>query len=104
MAPHNISVIYPAGTKFDMDYYLKSHMPLVQKKWAPYGLTSWKVAHYTNEGAPYVVQAWLEFGSADQWAKASASPEAKEVMGDIPNFSDKQPAMLIGDVVGGETC
>lgn len=24
-----ISVLYPAGTKFDLDYYMATHMPLV---------------------------------------------------------------------------
>jgi hypothetical protein len=27
-----------------MDYYLKTHMPLVQEKWGPSGLKSWKVS------------------------------------------------------------
>jgi hypothetical protein len=28
-----------------MDYYLNTHMPLVQEKWGPYGLKSWKVCY-----------------------------------------------------------
>ena len=39
----NHAVIYEKGTDFKMDYYLSTHMPLVQEKWAPYGLKSWKV-------------------------------------------------------------
>jgi hypothetical protein len=28
-----------------MDYYLSTHMPLVQEKWGPHGLKSWKVCY-----------------------------------------------------------
>jgi hypothetical protein len=26
----SIFVLYPAGAKFDMDYYVKTHMPMVE--------------------------------------------------------------------------
>lgn len=46
-------VIYEKGTDFKMDYYLKTHMPLVQEKWAEFGLKSWKVRQrHTQEHAP----------------------------------------------------
>lgn len=41
--PFLVTVLYPQG-KFDLDYYLKTHMPLVESTWAPKGLTDWKVA------------------------------------------------------------
>ncbi|KAK5626309.1 hypothetical protein RRF57_002024 [Xylaria bambusicola] len=50
-------------------------MPLVQKLWAPYGLKSWKVAQYDNEGAPYIVQAWLEWESKDHSDRGVASDD-----------------------------
>lgn len=45
-----MTVVYPAkeGAKFDMDYYLKSHMPLVEKTWKSYGLKSVR-NHYTGD-------------------------------------------------------
>ncbi|KAI0839634.1 hypothetical protein F5Y06DRAFT_11374 [Hypoxylon sp. FL0890] len=100
MATATVSVVYPAGTKFDMDYYIKSHMPLVQKNWSKYGLKSWKVGHYTNPEAPYVVQAWLEWEDPTQWGKATATPEAKEIFDDVANFSDKSPVVLSGTITG----
>ncbi|UZP38432.1 hypothetical protein NXS19_006248 [Fusarium pseudograminearum] len=30
-----VLVVYPSGPSFDMDYYLKTHMPLVASKWGP---------------------------------------------------------------------
>jgi uncharacterized protein (TIGR02118 family) len=90
-----VSVIYPQGAKFDMDYYLKTHMPLVQSNWGPLGLKSYKIAHYSSEG-PYCVQAWLEWESSEHYTKASSSDAAKIVLADIPNFTDKQPDLIQG--------
>ncbi|KAI0014872.1 hypothetical protein F4780DRAFT_773925 [Xylariomycetidae sp. FL0641] len=104
MAPATVSVVYPAGTKFDMDYYLSTHMPLVQSTWTSFGLKSWKVAKYTNDGAAYVVQAWLEWEHLDQWAKASQAPEAKKVFDDIAKFSDQSPQILAGEVMEAKSC
>ncbi|KAI1763356.1 hypothetical protein GGR53DRAFT_369363 [Hypoxylon sp. FL1150] len=98
MASTVVSVVYPKGAKFDMDYYLSHHMPLVRSKWTQFGLKSWKVAQYTNEESPYSVIAWLEFEDADHWGKAAASSEGKGIFDDIPNFTDGKATVLIGDV------
>ncbi|KAL7622581.1 hypothetical protein AAE478_008088 [Parahypoxylon ruwenzoriense] len=103
MALTTVSVVYPAGTKFDMAYYIATHMPLVQAKWTKYGLKSWKVAQYTNDESPYSVQAWLEFEDLEQWGKAASGPEGKEIFADIPNFCDKSPSTLVGTVTGGQS-
>ncbi|KAI0386354.1 hypothetical protein F5Y04DRAFT_120881 [Hypomontagnella monticulosa] len=95
-----ISVAYPKGGKFDLDYYLKTHMPLVQAKWAKFGLRSWRVAQYSNPEAPFAIQAWLEFEHPDKVSEATASPEGKEIFDDIPNFSDKAAVTLSGPLVG----
>ncbi|KAI0408355.1 hypothetical protein F4802DRAFT_549503 [Xylaria palmicola] len=94
------SVAYPAGTKFDMDYYLAKHMSLVLKLWAPHGLKAWKVAQYSNAEAKYAVQAWLEWESKEHADKATTSADAATIFGDVPNFSDKSPDILSGELVG----
>ncbi|SMR42384.1 unnamed protein product [Zymoseptoria tritici ST99CH_1A5] len=96
MAPATITVVYPQGGKFDMDYYKSTHMPLVQKKWSSHGLTSWKVVKLSDD-APYAVLATLEFKDTASWQAAATSPEAKEVLGDVPNFSDKEPVIMSGE-------
>ncbi|GAW14046.1 hypothetical protein ANO14919_034380 [Xylariales sp. No.14919] len=95
-----ISVVYPAGAKFNKDYYLTTHMPLVQKLWAPVGLKGWRVAEYTNPGAPYAFQAWLEWESdkhADEGVKSAAGAT---IFADVPNFSDQAAAVLSGQQIG----
>lgn len=94
-----ITVVYPQGAKFNMDYYMATHMPLVQKRWSQYGLKSWKVLKF-GEDTPYCVQATLEFDSIESFQTAASSEEAKEVLGDIPNFSDKEPVIMPGEIVG----
>ncbi|KAI1422456.1 hypothetical protein F5Y12DRAFT_717353 [Xylaria sp. FL1777] len=91
-----LSVVYPAGAKFDMDYYLKTHMPLVQKVWENHGLKSWKIAQYDNANAPYIVQAWLEWESKEHSEAGAKSEDGKAVFADIPNFCDKSPVVLSG--------
>ncbi|KAI8631135.1 hypothetical protein F5Y19DRAFT_473534 [Xylariaceae sp. FL1651] len=98
------SVVYLKGTSFNMDYYLSTHMPLVQKEWGPYGLKSWKVAKYTSPDAAYSVQAWLEWESQGHFEKAKASTSNDTVFADVPNFSDKGPELLAGEVVGSAVC
>ncbi|KAI1338784.1 hypothetical protein F5Y15DRAFT_416554 [Xylariaceae sp. FL0016] len=104
MAPATVSVVYPKGAKFDMEYYLATHMPLVQKTWAPSGLKSWKVAQYSNPESPHCVQAWLEWESVDHWTKAASSSEGATVFADIENFSDKKPEVMIGEIKESKTC
>ena len=93
------TVLYPKGTEFNMDYYMSSHMPMVEKKWSQYGLKSWKVIDFGKD-AEYCVQATLEFGSVGDFEKAGAGPEVGEVMGDVKNFSDKNPLIIHGKVQG----
>ncbi|KAI1387640.1 uncharacterized protein F4822DRAFT_289287 [Hypoxylon trugodes] len=97
------SVAYPTGGKFDVDYYINKHMPFVQAKLSPHGLKAWRVAQYTDPNAPYVIQAWLEFENDKQWEVAAASSEAKEVFGDVPNFTDIKPVLLVGSIVGSQS-
>ncbi|KAF1975123.1 hypothetical protein BU23DRAFT_552546 [Bimuria novae-zelandiae CBS 107.79] len=101
--PAHVSVLYPRKAKFDMDYYLTSHMPLVKKSWSKYGLEKYTVTQYDDPESPYSVGCLLEFNSLDSFKKAGAGPEAKEVFGDIPNFSDEQPSIIAGEVKGGDT-
>lgn len=96
-----ITILYPSGSDatFDMKYYLSTHMPLVQEKWGPEGLLAWKVLEFDGK-AGYSVQATLEFPDVDTFQKAVNGEAAKAIFGDVPNFSNKQPTLLTGKVMG----
>ena len=102
----HVTVLYPNedDTKFDLKYYLATHMPLVKKGWTQYGLKSYKVNEFgpgpDGSKPPFCIGATLVWGSGEEVQKAMGSEEAKGILGDIPNFCNKQPTFLTGEVVG----
>ena len=98
-----VSVLYPnkPGAKFDMRYYCEKHMPMVQAKLGA-ACKSIAVEQGLAGGAPGAPAAFIAMGhlycdSVDAFQKAFA-PHAKEIMGDIPNYTDIEPTLQISDV------
>jgi uncharacterized protein (TIGR02118 family) len=98
-----VSVFYPhrEGARFDMDYYCKSHMPMVQQK---LGAACKRVAveEGIGGGAPgappaYAAMGHLYFDSAQAFETAFA-PHAQAIMADIPNYTDIQPVIQVSEV------
>lgn len=98
-----VSVLYPAsdGHTFDMDYYCKSHMPMVQSK---LGAACKGMAVEAGLGgaepgsAPtYVAMGHLYFDSVEVFQTAFG-PHAEAIMGDIPNYTNVQPTIQVSDV------
>lgn len=103
--PFHATVLYPNDDDitFDMDYYLATHMPLVQEKFGKHGLKKWEVLQYGPGGdgskPKYAVGATLIFDSPEDLGKALGSEDAKPVFGDIPNFTNKQPVFMGGNLI-----
>ena len=97
-----VTVMYPPGEKFDVDYYLKTHMPLVKDRWGPLGLKSAQaikgVVKADGSAPDYQMIALLTFGSMDDF-KAAGKAHGKEVFDDIPKFTKAQAVVQINDVV-----
>jgi uncharacterized protein (TIGR02118 family) len=98
-----VSVFYPAGasTKFDMDYYCKSHMPMVQQKLGA-ALKSMAVEQGVGGAAPgapptYAAMGHLYFDSAEAFQTAFG-PHAETIMADIPNYTNIQPVIQVSEV------
>jgi uncharacterized protein (TIGR02118 family) len=100
-----ITVLYDNtdDATFDLAYYMATHMPLVDAKFKPFGLKGWRVLKAvgtpTGETPRYSIIANLEFDAAEQF-KAAVAAEGSVVFGDVPNFSNKDPVVVIGDLVG----
>ena len=103
--PTTITVMYENvdDATFDLDYYMATHMPLVDAKFKPFGIKGWRVLKAvgtpTGEKPLYSIIANLEFDTAEQF-KAAVAAEGGPVFGDVPNFSNKAPVVVIGDLVG----
>ncbi len=98
-----VSVFYPnnEGSKFDMDYYCKSHIPMVQAK---LGAALKGVSVEQGVGGPepgsratYVAMGHLLLDSVEAF-QGAFGPHAEAIMGDIPNYTDTQPTIQISDV------
>ena len=100
----SVTILYPndADAKYDINYYKTHHMPLLEKLWGQFGITSWSVTTFTpglDGSAPA-----FAFGSVINWVSAEAIKTAyadesvKQLMQDVPNYSNKQPTLLFGDV------
>ena len=99
-----VAVLYPPDADIKMDYYLNTHMPMVQEKWGPGGLQGYTVAQFVSLGdgspAPYSLCTNLNFESIEAFQAVAAGPHIAEIMGDIKNFTEKVPILIIGNVVG----
>jgi uncharacterized protein (TIGR02118 family) len=101
-----VSVMYPntPGARFDHEYYRDKHMPLVKER------MDGACKYYTVDkglaggapGAPatYVGMCHIFCDSIEAF-QAGFGPHAKEIMADIPNYTDQAPVIQISEVVVG---
>jgi uncharacterized protein (TIGR02118 family) len=98
-----VSVFYPntADIKFDMDYYLTRHMPMVKQKLGAackgMAVDEGLGGVAPGERATYQAVAHLSFDSVEAF-QAAFAPHAQEIMGDIPNYTNAQPIVQISKV------
>ena len=98
-----VTVLYPnaPGAKFDMNYYVTWHMPMVRAKCAP------ECRSIAAEGgvsggepgstAPYIAAGHLTFDSVEAFQKAFG-PHAAEILADIPNYTNTRPVIQIAQI------
>jgi uncharacterized protein (TIGR02118 family) len=98
-----VSVLYPnnAGSKFNMDYYCQSHVPMVQQRLgaACKGVAVEQGLAGIEPGSPaaFVAMGHLYFDSVDSF-QAAFGPHADAILADIPNYTDITPQIQISDV------
>ena len=98
-----VSVMYPNGadTRFDWNYYLTKHMPMVQAKLGA-SLKKVEVDHGLGGGepgapAPFVAMCHLHFDSVDAFQQAFGA-NAADIVADIPNYTNAQPTVLVSEI------
>ncbi|MGH1357161.1 MAG: EthD family reductase [Burkholderiaceae bacterium] len=99
-----VSVMYPntPGARFDHDYYRDSHMPMVAEKMGD-ACVKYTVDKGIGGGEPGAPATYIGIGHiyADsvESFQAGFGPHAKEILGDIPNYTDLAPVMQISEVI-----
>jgi uncharacterized protein (TIGR02118 family) len=98
-----VSVLYPnaAGTRFDINYYCSTHMPLVKKLMGP-ALKTMAVdegigGQPAGSPAPYHAIGHLICNSLEDFQNGFG-PHAAAIMADIPNYTNAQPIIQISTI------
>jgi uncharacterized protein (TIGR02118 family) len=99
-----VSVMYPhrPDVKFDHDYYRNKHLPLIKSRMGAglsyYSIDKGLAGGSADAPAAYVAMCHLLCDSIEAY-HSSFGPHAQEISGDIPNFTNQPPIVLISDVV-----
>jgi uncharacterized protein (TIGR02118 family) len=97
-----LRVCYKQGVRFDQNYYISKHMPLVSRiiGAAVQNIEVVKMASAADGSAPpYQMMFSAYFDSPAALESAMQNPRMPEVLGDVKNFYDGMPDLLIGEVV-----
>lgn len=100
-----ISILYPkkSDSRFDLEYYLNTHMPMsIDKLSAGKGYRGVSVAHGVDVGMPelqpaFVAQCDYYFDSFEDFA-AAFMPHAALLQGDMAHYTDIEPAIQVNEV------
>jgi uncharacterized protein (TIGR02118 family) len=98
-----VTVLYAngEGNKFDMGYYLNTHMPMVRKLLGP-ALKGMAVEQGLGGGAPgspapFLAVGHLMFDSVEAFQGAFGR-NAQAVGKDVPNYTNIQPVIQVSEV------
>jgi uncharacterized protein (TIGR02118 family) len=100
-----ISILYPnkQGAKFEMSYYLNTHMPLsIERLSAHKGYKGVSVERglagdTPGSAPPYVALCHYLFDSVEDFM-AAFMPHAELLQGDMPNYTDITPVIQFSAV------
>ena len=96
-----VTFLYPRKnlTKFDMDYYLKHHIPATEAGWGPLGMTNC-IACSTEEDTEFVIKVITSWKNVASWDAAKGGKAASELTADVANFTNVKPVVVVGQVLG----
>ncbi|CAO2655002.1 Nn.00g117350.m01.CDS01 [Neocucurbitaria sp. VM-36] len=88
--------------KFDMDYYISTHMPMIERTWGPYGMQSWSIIQFpdpcpmSGQTPPYLVQTTCYFDTVAN-LRTAFEKGASTTVPDVEKFSNVFPAVWVGE-------
>ncbi|MHB1656019.1 MAG: EthD family reductase [Burkholderiales bacterium] len=101
-----ISILYPnnKGSRFDVSYYVETHMPISIKLLSDHpGFKGVSVEHGLSGAVPgseptYIAMCHFLFSSVEDFL-AAFMPNAEVLQGDMPNYTDREPVIQFNEVL-----
>lgn len=93
LASRIVYVTYEGGpeSRFDRDYYVEKHLPLVRQAWQRYGLEDVTAFFPPRAHRGTLVICECRFRDEAAIEAAFGSPQTPEVMADVAAFTDLAP-------------
>ena len=98
-----VSILYPArlGARFDVEYYLNTHMPMSARLLGPaikaIAVDIGRPGPGPEDTAPFVAMCAFICETVEDFMQAF-TPVAAELQGDIPRYTDIQPIVQFSDI------
>ncbi len=94
-----VTILYPRteDSTFDMEYYTSSHMPMFAESLGD-ACHGWGAAAIAE--GKYAAMGWAMVTDQEGF-NAGMAAHGATIMGDVPNYTNVQPELLIGEVAGG---
>ncbi|MBX2916383.1 MAG: EthD family reductase [Cyclobacteriaceae bacterium] len=99
-----VSIMYPyaEGNTFNMDYYEKTHMPMVAKfigsNLVKYTIEKVTASGIPNQPLPYMAIGTFYVKSLNDYLAAIA-PNRDAIRADFANYTNASPVIIISEVV-----
>ena len=101
-----ISILYPnrVGCRFDLTYYIHTHMPRsIELLGAHPGFRGVSVEHgvggaFPGTAASYIALCHFQFDSAEDFL-AAYLPHAENLQADMVNYTDLEPLIQVNEVL-----
>ncbi len=100
-----ISILYlnREGSRFDMNYYLQTHMPMsIERLSSAKGFRGVSVERGVSGAVPgsapaYIAMCHFLFDSIEDFL-AAFTPHTAVLQGDMPNYTDVEPTIQVNEV------
>ncbi|HEV2730326.1 MAG TPA: EthD family reductase [Terriglobales bacterium] len=95
-----VTVTYPNknDAKFDFDYYMRKHIPMVSRLLGTSIEVCKGLSSPTDAPLTHICIARIRINSAEEFSSAMAQHGA-QIMGDIPNYTNIEPLIQIDEVL-----
>lgn len=92
----SVHILYPKtdDSTFDMDYYCATHMPMLADALGD-ACEGWGATKV--KAGPWEAIGWCNVSSQEAFDAAMAE-HGKAIGGDVPNYTNVAPQMVIGDI------